>query len=261
MIEMMILAFVAGFILEWIDSALGGGYGTVLTPVLLLMGFELTLIVPMILISEIFTGLFGGFCHNSFGHVDRKVIKYLVPFAAAGSFFAVLSAIKVDKGIINTYIGLLVLGLGILMFIKYIRQRNNGNGKKEEKGADGETKKHNWRLPLIGTVIGFNKALSGGGFGPIATAGISWSGYDPKKSVGSTTLAEGIVCVVGLLTTLMTKTITIDWAMAIPLWIGAVLACYPAAWAVHKTPTKWLGIAVAITVTLLGISLIMKMAG
>lgn len=256
-IEIILIAFFGAFIMEWIDSALGGGYGTVLTPAFLLLGFELPLIVPMILISEIFTGLIGGHFHNGFGHVDKNVIKWLVPMAALGSIIAVVTSLSVPKAVLSLYIGILILVLGLWMIIRYLLARRNGTPVNDEN-----TKKHNWRLPIIGGVIGFNKALSGGGFGPIATAGISWAGYDPKKSVGSTTLAEGVVCVVGLAVYLITKGLpVINWTIAIPLWMGAVLATYPAAWTVKKMDTRMLGTIVGFVVTALGIAMLLKLPG
>lgn len=249
MIEIILLAFIAGFVMEFIDSFLGGGYGTVLTPVFLLLGFALPEIVPMILFSEIITGLIGGSFHHKFGNVDKKAVFLVAPFAIMGTLFAIIAVIKVSKFLINLYIGILVLILGILMFIRYWKNRN----------GNVSTKIHNKRLPFIGGLIGFNKALSGGGFGPILTGGLSWSGYDPKKAVGSTTLTEGLVCLIGFMCYWFYNGInSINWMLTIPLIIGAVLASYPAAYATHKIPKKLLGIFVSTTITILGIGVLIK---
>jgi uncharacterized protein len=254
LILLILIVVGLSFLCELIDSMLGGGFGSILTPIFLLAGFELVMIVPMILISEIFTGLIAGGFHNSFGHVDKTVLKWLVPMAALGSITAVLLSIKVSKIVLSLYVGILILAMGILMLIKYVRSRN-GNSMESEK-------KHNWRLPIIGAVIGFNKSVSAGGFGPLATAGISWAGYDAKKSVGTTTLAEGIVCTVGLATYFITKGVPpINWTIAIPLWVGAICATYPAAWAVKKLNVKALGLAVGLVVTGLGIAMLMNLPG
>jgi len=251
MIEIILLTLIAGFILEFTDSFLGGGYGTVLTPLFLLLGFTLPQIVPMILLSEILTGLIGGVFHHNFGHVDKKAIKYITPLAICGTFFAIFAAIKVDKFWINLYVGLLVLILGVLMFIKYWKNRNNNRISE---------KTHNYRLPFIGVLIGFNKGLTGGGFGPVLTGGLSWSGYDPKKSVGSTTLNEGLVCVAGFIGYWLTNGISdINWTIAIPLIVGAVLATFPAAYATNKVPKKKLGILVSTAILLLGIAVLVKL--
>ncbi len=64
-IGIIVLAFVA----EYIDSTLGMGYGTTLTPVLMLMGFDPLQIVPAVLVSELLTGLLAGFTHHAMGNV------------------------------------------------------------------------------------------------------------------------------------------------------------------------------------------------
>ncbi len=235
--------------MEFIDSFLGGGYGTVLTPLFLLMGFALPEIVPMILFSEVLTGLIGGSFHHKFGNVDKKAVFLVVPFAVLGTLFALFASIKASKFLINLYIGILVLILGILMLIRYWKNKNNQISQTI----------YNKRLPFIGGLIGFNKALSGGGFGPILAGGLSWSGYDPKKSVGSTTLTEGLVCVIGFIGYYVINGInSINWMLTIPLVLGAVLASYPAAYATHKIPKKLLGILVSITITILGIAVLIK---
>jgi len=250
MLEIILLAFFAGLIMEFIDSFLGGGYGTILTPLFLLIEFALPEIIPMILLSEVLTGTIGGIFHHNFGNVDKKAVLLVGPFAILGTIFALFAYIKLDKFFINFYIGLLVLVLGIFMLIRHWKNRNN---KKISE------KKHNKRLPFIGALIGFNKAISGGGFGPILTSCLSWSGRDPKKSVGTTTLLEGLVCVFGFLGYWYLNGInSINWAIAIPLIIGALLATFPAAYATHKFPTKLLGILVAITVISLGIGILIK---
>jgi len=49
---LMFVLVIGAFICEYVDSTLGMGYGTTLTPVLLLVGFAPMQIVPAILLSE-----------------------------------------------------------------------------------------------------------------------------------------------------------------------------------------------------------------
>jgi len=62
-IKIALIAFLA----EYVDSSLGMGYGTILTPVLLLMGFKPLEVVPAVLLSEFATGLLAGFTHHKLG--------------------------------------------------------------------------------------------------------------------------------------------------------------------------------------------------
>ena len=63
---------VIAFLAEYVDSALGMGYGTTLTPVLLMMGYEPMQVVPAVLLSELFTGLFAGLAHHNEGNADFR---------------------------------------------------------------------------------------------------------------------------------------------------------------------------------------------
>ena len=68
----IITIIVLAFLCEYMDSTLGMGYGTMLTPVFLLMGFSPMQIVPAILLSELVSGLLAGFFHHREGNVDLK---------------------------------------------------------------------------------------------------------------------------------------------------------------------------------------------
>ncbi|MCK4232918.1 hypothetical protein KAX75_00695, partial [candidate division WOR-3 bacterium] len=52
------------FCCEYIDSSLGMGYGTILSPVLIIMGFDPLIVVPSILLSQ----AVGGFTASIFHH-------------------------------------------------------------------------------------------------------------------------------------------------------------------------------------------------
>ena len=60
------------FAAEYVDSSLGMGYGTTLTPVLLLFGFAPLEVVPALLVSQLLAGILSGFVHHSMGNVDLK---------------------------------------------------------------------------------------------------------------------------------------------------------------------------------------------
>ena len=62
----------AAFVCEYVDSTLGMGYGTTLTPLLLLMGYKPLEIVPVILLSELISGLMAGAFHHFQGNVNFR---------------------------------------------------------------------------------------------------------------------------------------------------------------------------------------------
>ena len=67
------------FVCEYMDSTLGMGYGTTLTPAFLLMGFAPMQIVPVILLSELISGISAAFFHNHEGNVNFKLETTGIP--------------------------------------------------------------------------------------------------------------------------------------------------------------------------------------
>jgi uncharacterized membrane protein YfcA len=71
-IELFLPIILLAFTCELVDSTLGMGYGTTLTPLLLLLGHEPAEIVPAVLLSEFVTGVLAGLFHHEFGNVDLR---------------------------------------------------------------------------------------------------------------------------------------------------------------------------------------------
>ncbi len=235
---------------EYVDSTLGMGYGTTLTPILLLVGYEPAQIVPSVLLSEFLTGILAGVLHHGFGNVSfkpgsrpLKVALALAACSVIGTLAAVFIAVNVPKWVLKTYIGVLVLsmGIGILLTI-------------------GKTFTFSWKKVIgLGLVAAFNKGVSGGGYGPLVTGGQIMAGVDGKGAIGITSLAEGLVCFVGILAYTLTGNGAVDWGLAPSLILGAVLSVPFAALTVKKMPTQKLRWAIGITITALGLFTLVKL--
>ncbi|MBL7063692.1 MAG: sulfite exporter TauE/SafE family protein [Anaerolineae bacterium] len=235
---------------EYIDSTLGMGYGTTLTPILLLSGYETTQIVPPVLLSEFLTGILAGVLHHEFGNVNFKpgsrpfkIVLVLTGCSIIGTLAAVFLAVNVPGWMVKVYIGVLVLvmGLGILLTIN-------------------KTFPFSWKKLIgLGLVAAFNKGLSGGGYGPLVTGGQIMAGVDGKGAIGITSLAEGLVCIVGVLAYMLTGNGAVDWGLAPSLVLGAVLSVPLAAFTVKKMPVRKLRWAIGITITILGLFTLVKL--
>jgi uncharacterized membrane protein YfcA len=55
-IPIMILIIVIAFIFELMDASLGIGFGTMVTPILLIIGYDTAIVVPSVLLTELFAG-------------------------------------------------------------------------------------------------------------------------------------------------------------------------------------------------------------
>ena len=267
-ITIVIMAFLA----EYVDSTLGMGYGTILTPLLLVMGFSPLQVVPSVLFSELITGLLAGFTHHKVGNVNFKpkstniiyIIKRIKELGYAESFkrgvpihlkialllaicsivgtlAAVFIAVNMPKMWLKLYIGFLVIIIGLVILLSL-----------------NKSYRFSWRKILgLGLVASFNKGISGGGYGPVVTGGQLLSGVKGKNAVGITSLAEGLTCAVGVTAYLLTKSI-IDWRLAPYLIIGAVLSVPLSALTVKKMNTKKLTVIIGVTTLFLGLFTIIK---
>ena len=203
-IEILALVFVLAFFAEYIDSTLGMGYGTTLTPLLLFMGFEPLQVVPCILVSELFTGFFAAFMHHRVENVifdftrdsshaitkrmtgglgarignlfyipkslDAKIVMVLGLCSIVGTVFATFVALSLPTFYLKLFIGVIVTLMGILIILKHKKPRN-----------------FSWaKITGLGAIASFNKGLSGGGYGPLVTSGQILSGVKSKSSIAIT---------------------------------------------------------------------------
>ncbi|MBW2974020.1 sulfite exporter TauE/SafE family protein [Candidatus Woesearchaeota archaeon] len=262
-----LLVTILAFFGEFIDSTLGMGYGTTLTPVLMIFGFEPLQIVPTVLLSELITGLLAGFTHHFVGNVDfrprtmnlsrifaafkkygikeswekgvplpLKVALVLALCSIVGTVAAVFIAISLPKLYLKLYIGMLVLVIGIVILATMHKQYG-----------------FSWKkITALGTIAAFNKGMSGGGYGPVVTGGQLLSGVNGKNAIGITSLAEGLTCVVGVIVFVITGAAA-DWTLAPYLIIGAVASVPLSALCVKKMNINNLKIVIGIATVALGL--------
>lgn len=212
--QVALLVFFAALVCEFMDSSLGMGYGTTLTPLLLMAGFEPLQIVPAILLSELVTGLVAGVLHQHDGNVDflrdrraRRTTLQLALLSGVGAVAAVALAISISKFWLGLCITLIILAMGVVILLTRKRQ----------------IPYHAGGIVAVGALAAFNKGLSGGGYGPLVTAGQVVSGLPSKHAVAVTSVAESLTCLVGLLAYLAAGK-SIAWGLAIPLMLGALLS-------------------------------------
>ena len=110
---------------------------------------------------------------------------------------------------------------------------------------------HRGGLVAVGALAAFNKALSGGGYGPLVTAGQVVSGLPARNAVAITSLAESFTCAVGLVGYLALGK-SIDLALAMPLVLGALLSVPLATRTVRRLPEERIRAGVGIATLALG---------
>jgi uncharacterized membrane protein YfcA len=269
----IVMVVTLAFICEYMDSTLGMGYGTTLTPIFLLLGFGPVQIVPAILLSELTSGLLAGFFHHREGNVNFKpkttnvsvIVKklkslgYIETFkqgtplhlkaalllascSIIGTIVAVFIAVNIPKFWLKIYIGCLVTTMGVVILV-----------------CLGKEFKFSWKkIAFLGVIASFNKGMSGGGYGPVVTGGQILSGVEGKSAVGITSLAEGLTCLVGVITYVLVLENPICWKLAPWILIGAALSVPFSAKSVKLISTKKLKLMIAVLTIILGVFTLVK---
>jgi len=238
------------FFCEYMDSSIGMGYGTTLTPILLIFGFAPLTIVPLVLISEMFTGFLAGFFHHkeknvnlSFKSRSFKVILVLSIFSIIGVLCGGFINLSLSKFYVKLYIGLMILCVGL--FLKFGSHLLN---------------KFSWiKMIGIGSLAAFNKTISGGGYGPLLTGRQVLSGMEEKEAISITSVTEGFVCLLGIVLYLITFGFIFNIGLGLALVIGAVLSVPLAAKTVKVLPKNILKKTISYVTIFLGLLTIFKL--
>lgn len=250
---------------QYVAVSTGAGYGTPLTPLLLIVGLHPLHIVPAVLLSQLVGGVVGGIAHHRAGNLDldfrrdeqikkrlrglgylprsfdSKVVFALTILGIAGVLIGVVVAVSVSEIVLQTYIGVLILAVGLKSILERTR-----------------TPVFSWKTLLaLGIVGAFNKGMSGAGYVPVITGGQLVSGREVKNSVASTTVTVAIVCAAGFLGYLFING-NIDWAISAAATVGAVVAAPFGALTVKKANTGSLKLAIGIAIMILGALTLIK---
>ncbi|MBW2029835.1 MAG: sulfite exporter TauE/SafE family protein [Deltaproteobacteria bacterium] len=214
---------------EFMDASAGMGYGTALTPLLLVLGFDPKQIVPAVMIQQASAGLVGAFLHREFENVEWKLrpimsetmkLYFLIAIigcaAVTFSITAVYAYFKVAKVWIKLYVACLLLVMGAVSLWQ---------GRIERPY-------HPKRMLFWGALAGFNKGVGGGGYGPVVTVGGLLSGVPVKSMLAVTAISEGTVSCFSIIVwlSLLAGGVTIDYlllpSMMLPTMFTAVAAPY-----------------------------------
>jgi len=262
MLELIPLVIVLAFLFETMDSCAGMGFGTGLTPLLFILGYEPLQVVPILLISEAITGFTAGFFHQEFENAKFKLKKpinketrVMLNIAIFGCLAIIISvfltyyAIKVDKTIIQTYVAILVLAMGLIAIIKLKYKSTTYKPKL---------------LTFFSAIAGFNKGIGAGGYGPVVMLGQIFSGIYEKTATAIVSVAEGIVSVAGvaafvLVPVISSQPIEIDFILLPSIFTGGFIAAMISPFMVRVLPNKIWKIVIPTYALAIGIYVLIKL--
>ena len=249
-LETFLLIAVAALICEWIDSSLGMGYGTILSPLLLIFGFSPAEVVPAILITQAIGGFSASIFHHKQGNAcfslskneiseDLKTVFVITSLGVVATIIAAYIGTTIPKNILSGYIGFLVLIMGFFILLNFRFVYSTG------------------KMLIVGVVSAFNKGLSGGGFGPIVTGGQIVLGKEHKQAIACTTAAEPLICIAGFLTYLFLKGAS-GFSLMLALGAGAIIAGPIGALTTKKISRHKLRVIVGVLMLVLGVLTLLK---
>ena len=238
----LLIVFVA-FVLAFMDNTLGMGYGTLLTAILISLGFGPLEAVPAILLSGTINGLFISSAHHLAGNIDfgwkdtpnLKIAFFLAGLSIIGVTLSILLALSLPQLIVKLYIGAVVISMGVLTFFRD-KMKTTFSWKK---------------ISLIGLLAAFNKTMTGGGYGPLATAGQIMSGVNSKESVAITALSESIASILAIMGYFLGGIILNSGLFAI-LTLGALSSVPLSVYFVKNIEVKNHSKAIGVVTVLLG---------
>lgn len=230
-----------GFFAQLIDGALGMAYGVTSTSLLLLFGIAPAVASASVHVAEIFTALASGISHFHFGNVDPKTVYRLIVPGMLGAFLGAFFLSSLPGDIAKPYIALLLGGLGITIFFRFLFK----SGQQTVRQTTSQAPRRKWVAPL-GFVAGFVDATGGGGWGPFMTPVLLANNtLAPRQVIGSVDTSEfaiSLAATLGFVLSLGFHQFQWEWVLA--LIIGGMVAAPIAAWFVQKVPATILGVLV-----------------
>lgn len=237
---------VMAVIAELIDSSLGMMYGTLLSPILIVIGFDPFIVIPSILFSQAAGGFLAATKHHKHGnvnfHISSEDFKSFLMITGPGIVAVIIGslvALSIPKAWLTIYISILVLVASVVILLK-LRTR------------------FSWkRMGFIGFISAFNKSLSGGGFGPFVTGGQVAIGQKSKNAIGVTTLSQVPICFSSFLAYFFLNGFS-SWDFLGVLLIGTLIGAAAGPRITKKVNEEKLKIVVGVLALLSGLILISK---
>jgi uncharacterized membrane protein YfcA len=246
---------VFAFLMAFMNDSLGGGYGTLSAPLLLILDYPAKVTVPAILASEASSELFSALWHVKFKNVCYRAFGLMT----VGGIFGIAAAVLVIGVFLTStaaklYISAIAVLMGIFVIVKSFSFFTKYSQRDKPKRIN---------MPLIvtlGMICGFNKSSTGGGYGPLSTSGFQVLGLAPAEAVGTTIITKGTACLISIV--MWSGFIGIDLSVTIPMVIGALIGAPFAAWLnnylKHKMRSSLHSRFLGVIMSLLGLYSLLK---
>jgi uncharacterized membrane protein YfcA len=237
-----------GFVAQIVDGALGMAYGLLCTSVLLATGTPPAMASASVHAAEVVTtGLAGG-SHLWHRNVDWRLLRRLAPAGMAGGAVGAYVVTELPMGTVKLVVTAYLVGITALITWRLFTDR-----VARPVRALG--------VAPVGAGGGFLDAIGGGGWGSIVTSTLVARGEEPRRAVGSSSVAEFFVTATISATFLAVLDLAAYFHVVLGLIIGGALAAPFAGWFSRMLPQRLLMVAVAVVVGGLAVHSLARLMG
>lgn len=227
--ESLLVYTVIGFLCQLIDGSLGMGYKATSSTLLLSTGLPPVAVSAATHTAGVFTSAASGYSHYRIGNINKRLLFRLSVAGILGGVTGALLLSRIPTEVIKPVVAVYLAILGALILYR-------------AWGVDTLQ----WRrtsTPVLGSIGGFLDSIGGGGWGPIVTGTLVVNGNNPRKTIGTVSIAEFFVTLAQA-ATFATVVHTLEWTPVLGLILGGVPAAPVAAWLCKRIPVQRLMILV-----------------
>jgi uncharacterized protein len=233
--QALLVLGIVGLVAQLINGSLGMGYGLTSTSFLLMIGTAPALASATVNLSQVGSQFASGVAHWRMGNVDWRVVRGIVLTGAGGAFVGALFLSSLSTEAAAPLMTVILLGLGSYVLLRFTVWGT-------PRGQLGRPLPRGFLGPL-GLVAGFLNSTGGGGWGPVGTTALLATGrLEPRKVVGSISVAEFAVVVAGSLGFVVGLGLSgVNFHWVVVMLLGGVIAAPIAAWLARHIPGRMLG--------------------
>ena len=247
-----LLVILAGAIGQFVDTAVGMGFGVLASSFMIAAGVSPAVVVATVNLAKVGNGLMGAASHAKMGNVRWR---WVLPLALPGVIGAVLGAIllvRIFDDVAKLAVPIMLLGMGLALLIRFGRKTEAAEEEAEVE-EDPDARAPSWfPIALIGFAGGAINAMTGG-YGPFTTSSLLLlRGGHPRHAIGTVNMVEFLVAGTAAVTLLMHLDQSVfAWQLPVALLIGGLLTSLPGAYVSTKLSARVLGVGVGCSLLLL----------
>jgi uncharacterized membrane protein YfcA len=251
------LVILAGAVGQFVDAAVGMGFGVLSSSFMIAGGVAPALVVTTVNVAKIGNGLMSAASHASVGNVRWRWVLPLALPGVVGAVGGALLLVRVLGGFARSAVPVLLLIMGLALLIRFWRMKSIRTDDQAQAEPEAEAR---WLpLAIIGFLGGGINAMTGG-YGPFTTSSLLLlRGGHPRFAVGTVNAVEVIVASAAAVTLLLQLDLaTFTWQLPVALMVGGLFTSLPAAYVSKRLSARTLGVTVGLTLVLINVWAISK---